>query len=86
MHDDKTLDFATIPGDRIVCGLLYLLTQWSVRAGCAPLALAVSRHLQMLAEHPDSSAPLSAVCLRLRDYWLAHAARPVPAAARGALH
>lgn len=86
MHDDENLDLATVPGDRIVCGLLYLLTQWSVRGGCAPLALAVSRHLHMLAEHPDTSAPLRANCLRLRAHWLAHAAQATPRAARNGLH
>lgn len=86
MHDDEALDLATVPGDRIVCGLLYLLTQWSVRGGCASLALAVSRHLQLLAEHPDSSAPLRANCLRLREHWLAHAIQATPEAARGPLH
>ena len=50
----RIVDGVVRKGDRIVCGLLYLLTQWSVRGGCAPLALAVSRHLQLLAEHPDS--------------------------------
>lgn len=86
MHDDETLDLATVPGEGIVCGLLYLLTQWPLRGGCAPLALAVSRHLQLLVEHPDSSAQLRADCLRLREHWLAHAAQSTPGAARGPLH
>ncbi len=80
MHDDETLDLATVPGDRIVCGLLYLLTQWSVRGG-APLARAISRHLQMLADYPDTSAPLRANCLRLRSHWLAPSAPGAPTGA-----
>lgn len=86
MQDDEPLELATVPGDRIVCGLLYLLTQWSVRGGQAPLALAVGRHLQLLAEHPDTSAPLRASCLRLREHWLAHTARATADAPCGPLH
>ncbi len=86
MHNDENLDAATVPADRIVCGLLYLLTQWSLRGGPAPLALAVGGHLQLLAEHPDTSAPLRANCLRLREHWLAHAARAAANAPCGPLH
>lgn len=75
MQHDAPYDPQDAPFDRIVSGLLYLLTQWSLRGG-RPLALAVDQHLLMLAEHPDSSAPLRANCLRLRRDWLAHALQP----------
>lgn len=86
MYDDELSDLTTVPADRIVCGLLYLLTQWSVRGGAAPLALAVGRHLQLLAEHPHTSASLRANCLRLRGQWLAHAAQAAADARGGRLH
>lgn len=86
MHDDHHDLSMTIPADRIVCGLLYLLTQWSVRGGAVPLALAVGRHLQLLAEHPDASASLRANCVRLREHWLAQAARARAEVSRGPLH
>jgi hypothetical protein len=86
MCDDDLPEITTVPADRIVCGLLYLMTRWCERGGSAPLALAVGQHLALLAAHPDASEPLRANCLRLREQWRTHAAAATAHTVRGPLH
>lgn len=86
MQNEEPLDCATAPADRLVGGLLYLMTQWPLRGASAPLALAIGAHLQSLADHPDTGAPLAASCLALREHWLQFAARCAAQARPLAIH
>jgi hypothetical protein len=54
--------------ESITAALVYLMTHYA-RTGCPRLALCVSRHMQALAVHPDTSGALRDICAGLHGVW-----------------
>jgi len=54
--------------ETITAALLYLMTHYA-RTGCPRLATCISRHMQCLALHPDSSPVMRDICASLHGAW-----------------
>lgn len=54
--------------ESITAALVYLMTHYA-RTGCPRLAVCVSRHMQVLALHPDTAPVLREVCAGLHGVW-----------------
>jgi hypothetical protein len=54
--------------ETLTAALVYLMTHYA-RTGCPRLALCVSRHLQILALHPDAAPVLRDTCAGLHGAW-----------------
>ena len=54
--------------ENITAALVYLMTHYA-RTGCPRLAVCVSRHMQILALHPDAAPVLREVCAGLHGAW-----------------
>jgi len=68
--------------ETVTAALLYLMTHYA-RTGCPRLAICVSRHMQILAAHPDAPTVVRDICASLHGAWDV-AARPTPES--GPLH
>jgi hypothetical protein len=54
--------------ETVAAALIYLMTHYA-RTGCPRLALYISRHLQVLALHPDAAPVLRDTCASLHGAW-----------------
>jgi hypothetical protein len=54
--------------ENITAALVYLMTHYA-RTGCPRLAVCVSRHMQVLALHPDAAPVLREACAGLHGAW-----------------
>jgi hypothetical protein len=70
--------------ETVTAALLYLMTHYA-RTGCPRLAICVSRHMQILAAHPDAPSVVREICASLHGAWdeAAHATRAIGG---GAVH
>ena len=69
-----TPDPETSRVETLMAALVYLMTHYQ-RSGCPKLALCVSRHMGVLALHPEAPQVVRDVCAGLRESW-EHAACP----------
>ena len=76
-HLDVATDPEESPVESITAALIYLMTHHA-RTGCPRLAVCVSRHMQILALHPDAAPVVREVCAALHGAWTAADAAALP--------
>lgn len=54
--------------ETIAAALIYLMTHYC-RTGCPRLAVCISRHMQILALHPDAPKVVRDMCASLHGPW-----------------